>query len=116
MKKTLTQTAVLLTALNVLTISPAHATMSQEQMASELIGKTLNGKRGLMSVKITLAQNGQVAMNAALMKARGTWKFNGQQLCMNMTTGPRTGERCLTFTKTGANSYQASDGAKFTTN
>ncbi|MDQ7071181.1 MAG: hypothetical protein Q9M48_10675 [Rhodobacterales bacterium] len=96
--------------------APLHAaeTMTKSEITSALIGKTLSTSRKGMPVRLTYNTDGSVAMKAMIISAKGTWRYNGDGLCMNMTSGPRKGETCVTFTDLGNGRYLNSQGMTLT--
>lgn len=101
---------VLLTTAT-LAAAPALAdTLTQAQIATEIIGKDLVGRRTGMTVRLRYDPGGKVTMKAAFVTGAGTWKFAGDSLCMTMTKGPKRGETCLTFEKFGDGSFRNSEG------
>ncbi|MEP3439438.1 MAG: hypothetical protein ABJN75_22020 [Hoeflea sp.] len=102
---------VLLMAAGTLAAAPALAdTMTQAQIATEIIGKDLVGQRTGMTVRLRYDPGGNVTMKAAFVTGAGTWRFAGDSLCMTMTKGPKRGKTCLTFEKLGDGSFRNSEG------
>ncbi|MCF6198562.1 MAG: hypothetical protein L3J67_04050 [Hyphomicrobiaceae bacterium] len=96
--------------------SPSWASdiLSKQQIATEIIGKTLNAKRMGMSVKIFYKKDGTVKMHFPIFSGAGTWKYKGDGICMMLTSGPKKGKTCLTFEHLGGNKYRNSEGIEFT--
>jgi hypothetical protein len=92
----------------------AATKLTKEQIASQIIGKTLNAKRMGIPVRILYAKDGKVQMKFPIFSGHGTWKYNGDGVCMNIVKGPRKGETCVTFEKIGENRYRNSEGIEFT--
>ncbi len=91
--------------------SPAFAAqLTKDQLSNQIIGKTLTTKRMGMKVRIFYSKDGGVTMKMPLMSGKGTWKFNGDQICMNMKSGPKRGKTCLSFEHVKANKYRNSEG------
>ena len=88
--------------------------MTKDEIASTLIGNTLSTSRKGMPVRLTYNTDGSVAMKAMIMTAKGTWRYSNDGLCMNMTSGPRKGETCVTFTDLGDGRYLNSQGMTLT--
>ena len=84
--------------------------MTKEQLSNQIIGKSLKTKRMGMSVRIFYSKDGGVTMKMPLMYGKGTWKFNGDQICMNMKSGPKRGKTCLSFEHVKGNKYRNSEG------
>lgn len=60
---------------------------------------------------MTYAFDGSVTLKTPVFTGGGTWRFAGNQLCVNITKGPRKGETCATITELENGKYRASDGA-----
>ncbi len=102
---------VLLLTAGTLAAAPALAgTMTQAQIATEIIGKDLVGQRTGMKVRLRYDPDGNVTMKAAFVTGAGTWSFAGDNLCMTMTKGPKRGKTCLTFEKLNDGSFRNSEG------
>lgn len=100
----------LLTA-SMLAASPAlAATLTQAQIADQIIGKDLVGRRNGMTVRLRYNADGSVAVKAAFITGAGTWAFAGDGLCMTMTKGPRRGKTCTTFEDLGDGAFRNSEG------
>lgn len=92
----------------------ASSTMTQEEIASTLIGNTLSTSRKGMPVRLTYNTDGSVSMKAMIMSAKGTWRYSDTGLCMTMTSGPRKGETCVSFTALGGGKFLNSEGMTLT--
>ncbi len=88
--------------------------LSQKQIAKEIIGKPLNATRMGMSVKIVYKEDGTVKMKFPVFSGAGTWKYDGNGVCMLITSGPKKGKTCVTFEHLGGNKYRNSEGIEFT--
>ncbi len=98
-----------------MSVNPALAApMNQEQILSQLVGKKLHAKRMGMSVQFVYKNNGNVTMKMPIMSGKGTWRFKGKQICMNMESGPRLGLTCVTFEHIKENRFRNSQGIDFT--
>ena len=106
--------SVIASAALPVSFSLAAGNLSQEQIAKEIIGKTLDAKRMGMSVKILYKADGTVKMKFPIFSGAGTWKYEGDGLCMLITSGPKTGKTCVTFEYLGNNKYRNSEGIEFT--
>ncbi|MCF6315651.1 MAG: hypothetical protein L3J30_05040 [Marinosulfonomonas sp.] len=84
--------------------------LTKSQISQQIIGKTMTTSRKGMRVRMTYNVDGTVAMKALVMSASGTWKYNGDGVCMQMNSGPRKGETCVTFESLGDNKYRNSEG------
>ncbi len=95
--------------------NPAFAApLNQKQMLNQLVGKKLHTKRMGMSVQLVYKNSGIVVMKMPLMSGKGTWYFKGNQICMNMKSGPRRGVTCLTFEHVNGKRFRNSQGVVFT--
>ncbi len=94
-------------------ISMATDNLSQKQISKEIIGKTLHATRMGMSVKIVYKEDGTVKMKFPIFSGAGTWKYNGNGVCMHITSGPKKGKTCVTFEHLGGNKYRNSEGIEF---
>ncbi len=89
------------------------AVLTKDQIASQIIDKTLNAKRMGLSVKILYKSDGTVTMKFPLLSGAGTWSWDGDGICMMLTSGPRQGKTCVTFEHLGDNRYRNSEGIEF---
>ncbi|PHQ95513.1 MAG: hypothetical protein COB40_10145 [Marinosulfonomonas sp.] len=105
-------TAVVITAAVLTTpIQPAASEiMSKDMINREIIGKTLTGTRKGMTVRLLYRTDGTVQMKAFVISGSGTWNYSNDGVCMNMTSGPKKGETCVTFEHLGGNKYRNSKG------
>ncbi len=87
--------------------------LTREQIAQQIIGKTLNAKRLGMSVRIFYKSDGTVTMKFPLMSGAGTWVYHGDGVCMTLTSGPKRGKTCVTFEYLGGTRYRNSEGIEF---
>ena len=102
-------------AVLAMSINPALATLlDQEQISSQLVGKKLHAKKMGMSVQLVYKNDGTVTMKMPFMSGKGTWRFKGRQVCMNMKSGPRRGLTCVTFEHIKENRFRNSQGIVFT--
>ena len=114
MPKLTTAVAVMLATLMVTTLPTLAETMSRDRISSEIIGKTLTTSRKGMTVRLHYNTDGTVQMKAFVISGSGTWKYSDDGICMNMTSGPKKGESCVTFEHLGANRYRNSEGMVIT--
>ncbi len=94
-------------------LSASTDTLTKEQIAQQIIGKTLNARRMGLSVRIFYNSNGTVTMKFPLMSGAGTWAYQGDGLCMTLTSGPKRGKTCVTFEYLGGTRYRNSQGIEF---
>jgi len=97
-----------------MTSALSAAPLSPDQIAQKIIGKTLTGSRMGMTVRITYHVDGTVKMKAIIMSGAGTWRFSKTGICMDMKSGPRQGESCITFEHLGGREYRNSEGLTLT--
>jgi len=88
--------------------------LTQEQIAREIIGKDITAKRKGVSVRLKYLPDGNVTMKAMLISQSGTWEYEGDGICMTMTSGPRKGRNCMTFTHLGGAEFLNSEGLTMT--
>ena len=105
-------TAVVITAavLTATTQPAAAEIMSKDMISREIIGKTLTGTRKGMTVRLQYKTDGTVRMKAFVISGGGTWTYSSDGVCMNMTSGPKKGDTCVTFERLGDNEYRNSEG------
>ncbi len=108
--------SLLITSLLMGVALPASAgeTLTKPHISQQIIGKTLMTSRKGMRVRMTYNVDGTVAMKALVMSAFGTWEYKGGGVCMQMNSGPRKGETCVTFEALGDNKYRNSEGMVLT--
>ena len=92
------------------TAAPAVKVMSRDQIAAEIIGKPLSGKRFGMKVHMIFRADGLVEITTSFMSNRGRWKYNAAGICTIMESGPRKGEHCITFEHVGTGRFHTSEG------
>jgi hypothetical protein len=114
MRKLSTAIAVTLAILMAATLPATAEIMSRDRITSEIIGKTLKATRKGMTVRLLFDTDGTVQMKAFVISGGGTWKYNGDGLCMDMTSGPKKGETCVIFEHLGGNRYRNSEGMVLT--
>ena len=103
------------TIILTVTASPATAEiLTNDQIAKQIIGKNLTGKRNGMTVHLSYSEDGSVKVKAFVISASGSWKYSGTGICMHMTKGPNKGKTCLTFEHLGGNKYRNSKGMTLT--
>lgn len=104
-------TRFLLLTVSMLAVGPTLAdTLTQAQIADQIIGKDLVGYRNGMTVRLRFNSDGRVAMKAAFITGAGTWAFRGDGLCMMMTKGPKRGKTCISFEDLGDGTFLNSEG------
>lgn len=95
--KPICTSAALAIAFGSLGALPAYAEqMSPSQIEAEMIGRTLEGRRMGMRMEILYDPSGVVTFSSALMNGTGTWEASSDGICVNIPSGPREGETCVT--------------------
>ncbi|VAV91326.1 hypothetical protein MNBD_ALPHA08-2337 [hydrothermal vent metagenome] len=100
-------------ALVTLSNSVSAASLNQEQLLSQLVGKKLHAKTMGMSVQLVYKNNGTITMKMPIMSGKGTWWLKGNQICMDMKSGPRRGLTCVTFEHIKGKRFRNSQGVDF---
>ena len=95
-------------------VSASAEPLTKEQISTNIIGHTLHAKRMGLSVKINYNKDGTVRMKFPFMSGAGSWKYKGDGVCMDITSGPKRGLTCVTFESLGDNKYRNSEGIEFT--
>ncbi len=90
------------------------ANMTKDQIATQIVGKTLNAKRMGMSVTIHYNTDGSVSMKFPIFSGSGSWVYKDDGICMDLKSGPKKGKTCVTFEHLGGNKYKNSEGIEFT--
>ncbi len=114
MRKFNTAVVIMTAALTATTLPATAEIMSTDMIAKEIIGKTLTATRKGMNVRLQYNTDGSVQMKAFVISGSGTWKYSNNGICMNMTSGPKKGETCVTFEHLGGNKYRNSEGLVLT--
>lgn len=114
MPKLTTAAAIMFAAVMATSLSATAEIMSRDLITREIIGKTLTATRKGVKVRLLYDIDGTVQIKAFVISGSGTWKYNGDGLCMDMTSGPKKGETCVTFEHLGGNRYRNSEGLVFT--
>lgn len=85
--------------------------MTTAEIQQEIIGQLFEAKRRGMRARITYSADGEAFLKTLFFTADGTWRLAGNQLCINLTSGPCKGEYSVTLTDNGDGRYETSDGA-----
>lgn len=105
--------AVLAVTAAILAPAASHAAeLSQDQIKSEIVGKTWNWKnsRGEGTMQLDSSGAVNVTTNSSLLpKDSGTWRLDGNSLCTKFKKLRRGKEECATYSKNG-NAYVTSTG------
>ncbi|MEL6677763.1 MAG: hypothetical protein AAFQ51_03585, partial [Pseudomonadota bacterium] len=89
--------------------------LSGPRIAGEIIGHALSARMGLLRADMRYETDGTLSMRAMMMRGGGTWELVNDTLCVEITSGPRSGSaECLTFKDTGEGGYEASNGMVLT--
>lgn len=75
------------------------APMTADEIKSDLIGQPLTGKRLGVTMNLFLNQDGSATLRSTLVDDTGTWRVNGDQLCLKWTEFRGGKEQCSTFTR-----------------
>ncbi|MDF1779288.1 MAG: hypothetical protein P1V13_25020 [Rhizobiaceae bacterium] len=103
--------SILLLTVGMFAAVPALAkTLTQAQIADQIVDKNLIGHRKGVTVRLRYNSDGSVEMKAAFIAGAGTWAFVGDGLCMMMTKGPKRGKTCTGFEDLGDGSFRNSEG------
>ena len=106
---------IALTIILTVTASPATAEiLTNDQIAEQIIGKTLTGKRNGMAGHLSYFADGSAKVKAFVISASGSWKYSNTGICMHMTKGPNKGKTYLTFEHLDGNKYRNSKGMTLT--
>lgn len=92
----------------------AEGAMTQKEMSAQIIGKQLRATRLGVNVSLRYLADGTVTLNVLLASYAGTWDFEGNSICMDMSGGPRKGGNCVTFAALGGNKFLNSEGVTMT--
>ena len=80
-----------------------------------MINKQITTRRFGMRITMRYRADGTVSAKSLLGSLNGTWRYSGaNKVCTTFPSGPAKGTDCVSFTKTGANSYRSSAGVSFT--
>ena len=91
-------------------ISTSAETLGPDRIRSELVGQDLQGRMGLLRASLRYNTDGTFEMRAPVGRGAGTWEMTDNGMCIDITSGPRKGRECLTFTDNGDGSYSVSNG------
>ncbi|MEM7191853.1 MAG: hypothetical protein AAF405_03120 [Pseudomonadota bacterium] len=103
--------AVLLSAL-MPTASEARP-LSAAEVQREMLNKTIVTRQFGMNVTMRYRPGGTVTAKALIGTVTGTWRPQGNKICSTFPSGPAKGTSCVSFTRTGPNQYQSSEGVRF---
>lgn len=97
---------------------PASAkTLSRSEIGNAMINKTITTRRFGMRITMKYRANGTVSARSLLGSVNGTWRYSGSnKVCTTFPSGPAKGTDCVSFRKTGSNSFRTSAGVSFTVN
>ncbi len=110
--KIMVLTAAILTAFCVKT--NAQQLLTGDQIETQIVGHRFQGRKGIMSVTLDYARDGSMTMQSPIGTGEGHWALSGDQLCVTLTSGPRKGHECLTFTHQSDGRYLGSNGIRLT--
>lgn len=103
----------------ILITSPAligAETMTNAQIAEQIVGKTLTSRYKGMKIRLHYNQDGTVEMKALVISAAGTWEYSDAGMCMTMLSGPKKGKTCVSFEHLEGNRFRNSEGLILTAN
>jgi hypothetical protein len=90
----------------------AEKILSANEIKTQIVGHSFQGKKGIMSVSLDYAMDGTVTMRSLIGSGKGSWILSGDQLCVTLLSGPRKGKECLTFTRKPDGSFRGSNGLR----
>ena len=85
--------------------------LSTTEINSIFSGQSFEMKRMGMKIKVSYFEGGKLTLSSLLFSGEGSWKAANDQLCVNITKGPRKGENCIFLEDLGNGKYKSSDGA-----
>ncbi len=95
-------------------VQQVHArAMNPSEVRAAMLGKTIVARRWGVSIRLKYRHNGTVGASSLLGSNKGTWYFRGNRVCTVFPKGPGAGSACVTFTRTGKNSFVSSKGVHF---
>jgi len=92
----------------------AEQLLSQEEIESQIIGQRFQGKKGILSVRVHYGRDGSVTLRSPIGTGAGRWTLADNRLCVNLSSGPRKTNECLSFIHQPDGSYRASNGLRLT--
>ncbi|HEY9040122.1 MAG TPA: hypothetical protein VIN05_14410 [Roseovarius sp.] len=92
----------------------AEQALSADEISREIVGHEFQGRKGIMSVNLRYARDGTMTLKTPIGQGAGSWMISGNQLCVTLTSGPRKGQECLTFTRQPNGRYLGSNGIRLT--
>lgn len=110
--KAMVLAVAILTAFSVK--SDAQQSLTADEVSAQIVGHSFHGRKGILSVTLQYAKDGSMTMQTPIGSGAGTWVMSGSQLCVTLTSGPRKGSECLTFTRQSDGRYQGSNGIRLT--
>lgn len=84
--------------------------MSAAEIAGQIIGKDLSGRRMGMRVHLRYDTDGTVTIRAPFFSGAGSWEQEGDRLCMTVAGGPSPGTSCHSFEDLGEGRFRNSEG------
>lgn len=89
------------------------APLSVEAFTGEVLGHALAVETAPFPTIAALHPGGRAEIQSALGTWHGHWAGQGDDLCLFFETGPLTGQRCVTVTRT-TQGYETSHGTELT--
>ena len=102
----------------VLPLIPAPSLASAQELTadnirSEIVGRTLVGRRMGMTMRMAVNADGTLQVRSPMMNGSGTWRLEGNQLCMDIPNRPGRADPCQSFTRAQDGRLHTSGGMKF---
>ncbi|MEO0671726.1 MAG: hypothetical protein AAFZ05_06830 [Pseudomonadota bacterium] len=88
--------------------------LDEAQIQSQVIGKTLTGRRGPLRFRMVHRTDGTSRMETPFRSMDGTWRVAEGKLCMTWPKLRSGQERCTGLTALGDDKYRTEGGAVFT--
>ena len=85
-------------------------TLTADDIAREIVGQTMVSRRMGMTMRTTFAPDGRLLLRSIVMNASGTWRLNGDQLCIDVQARGRSRKSCATLERAGKGAYRTGEG------
>lgn len=86
----------------------AAATLDDEGLRQQIIGHTLKGSMGPVTIRVTHKSDGSSTMRSSMRNAEGRWQIRQSQLCVRWQNLNGGSETCMTLTPLGDGRYRSS--------
>ena len=90
----------------------AQQLLSQEEIESQIIGQSFQGKKAILSVFLHCGRDGSVTLRSPIGAGAGRWTLADNRLCVNLSSGPHKANECLSFIRHPDGTYRASNGLR----